>query len=368
MRQNNFQQKKYYFLLQLLRAYAAIFVVYEHLYASFLHFILHKDNIYCSIIKKIILNPLNIENTGALGVVQFFLLSGFVITMVAMRETRSEFAIKRFFRIFPSIVFSLIIITLLYKFLITIGMENYINRYTSHWPSFLSTKEFNLPNFIKNCLLIKVNLNPVLWTLRIEILFYFIVFLVMPYLKKAPIQTHFIILVLCCIMSLLKIVVTDNIIITKIYNQVQYLPYLFLGSLFYLYYSKKISRLFFILLSFLNYLLLVSNICIKYLFLSYLLLIISVYFDEKVLVPKFPLLLGKMSYSIYLNHQTTGTIFLGMLVDFFGYSNEKFLFFFLVICFFVFCISFISYKYIELPSQRFARELISFLKLKCNKF
>ena len=98
------KQRQQYLLLQVLRAYAAFLVIYEHLFGSFIDLIQKDSNIYSKFISNYIFSPLGIvDQGGGLGVVQFFILSGFVITMVGLRETRFEFAVKRLLRILPPI-------------------------------------------------------------------------------------------------------------------------------------------------------------------------------------------------------------------------------------------------------------------------
>src|SRR5208282_2429062 len=58
-----------------------------------------------------IFEPLHLmTHGGAMAVALFFLVSGFVITYVAQRETRREFAIKRVLRIFPPLWLSIVLL------------------------------------------------------------------------------------------------------------------------------------------------------------------------------------------------------------------------------------------------------------------
>jgi peptidoglycan/LPS O-acetylase OafA/YrhL len=46
---------------------------------------------------------------GAFGVVLFFLISGYVVTLALFRETPRQFAIRRFFRIYPAFTVALLV-------------------------------------------------------------------------------------------------------------------------------------------------------------------------------------------------------------------------------------------------------------------
>lgn len=90
---------------------------------------------------------------GAFGVVLFFLISGFVITLAAMRESVKVFVARRFFRIFP-------------LFALTVLVFSIVSPGTSIKTTLLQLTLlgdfFGAPNALLG----------VDWTLRIEILFY----------------------------------------------------------------------------------------------------------------------------------------------------------------------------------------------------
>ena len=104
--------------IQVLRAYACYIVIISHLILQYRTvyngFYVNNGLTFTDYLIEKFFHGLNF---GPLGVIQFFFISGFVITMVAMRENRFEFIVKRFFRLFPPILFSLIIIAILYNVL-----------------------------------------------------------------------------------------------------------------------------------------------------------------------------------------------------------------------------------------------------------
>ena len=95
-----------------------------------------------------------------------------------------------------------------------------------------------------------------------------------------------------------------------------------------------------------------------YLWLSYGFLVLSVYLNSRISVPKWLVSLGNISYSVYLNHMVLGVILMNAILFYIGVSFAKFMFAFLAACLLAVLVSIVSYKYIEVPSQRLARNLI----------
>lgn len=106
---------------------------------------------------------------GRLGVVLFFLVSGYLIPHVADRcKTAAEFIVARFFRIYPPYVASVIL-----GFVVLHGLGVYnISRIT------FFANIFMVQSFLK-----LKDVLPVYWTLKIEIIFYSIC-LISPLFKR----------------------------------------------------------------------------------------------------------------------------------------------------------------------------------------
>jgi len=60
--------------------------------------------------ERYVVEPLHLYQNGEhLGVVLFFIISGFIISHMALRESRSEFAVKRILRIWPALLTALLV-------------------------------------------------------------------------------------------------------------------------------------------------------------------------------------------------------------------------------------------------------------------
>ncbi len=363
-------KEKKFLLIQALRVYACLLVVFGHYFFLYFKDVLHVNNIYTSYLSEYIIQPLNF-NIGNLGVIQFFFISGFVITMVGMRESRFEFIVKRFFRIFPPILFSLLVIALFYIIYHNIyhftDMTKFIG--ANH-----SGGELTIGEFLRNLFLIDNDMTGVTWTLRIEALFYLLVFVFLPLLKTKPAQLYW---------GISSIIIGWYIsksiwgVIKQLYEHcyngyLSYVVYLILGSLFYLYYDKRIKKLDFITLSIVFLVLLLRghqrhyNHHGGYVLLSYGLLALSVYLDNRISVHRALVYLGNISYSVYLNHLTPCFLLMNMAVAYFGYSDNKMMLIFLAMAFVFLGISAFSYKYVEQPAQQLARKFIKDVSLKCS--
>lgn len=94
--------------LDLLRAVASLAVLYVHLSAWFRYH--GGPTTPTDWLNRWLVEPAHFNRDfGFLGVALFFLVSGFVISAVAMRETVGEFAIKRAVRIFPPLAVAVLL-------------------------------------------------------------------------------------------------------------------------------------------------------------------------------------------------------------------------------------------------------------------
>lgn len=141
-----------FYLLDLLRFFAAVAVVFYH------YSIFFKESDFLGFIK--------LTYFGYLGVPFFFILSGFVITASAMNRPPLKFALSRAVRLYPAFWGAL-----LFSVVINLAIGD----------SFFTLKEIFLNATILNDYLGVRNIDGVFWTLQAELKFYGCVFLLLAF-------------------------------------------------------------------------------------------------------------------------------------------------------------------------------------------
>ncbi|MCT2586580.1 acyltransferase family protein [Actinophytocola gossypii] len=164
--------------LDVARVFAALLVFYSHLYNDFIH--AHKgapvppaDWFQSSVLDQLKLD----EGLGTVAVPIFFLLSGFVITPVALRRGAVRFGVYRVVRLYPMLIVAVTICAVL----LSIGRYN---------PLSTLPQEVSVGSFLSNMSLWNFIDRPfgawvaVAWTLAVEFLFYGLIILVLPLLRR----------------------------------------------------------------------------------------------------------------------------------------------------------------------------------------
>lgn len=311
--------------INLLRGPAALMVVYSHLVGAYLSgagetYWLKKwiDTLFT---KPMII----VHDFGQLGVMVFFLISGFLITHVARLENRATFVLRRIFRIYPSYLFFVGLCFILWSVGFSLhGTESF--HQLEDWSVILRwitlTNYFFFPQHI---------ILGVAWTLAIEILFYALVLILMPLIRRAPTATILIELVL----------VAACIVTAKFFGDswylfsatVAYLPYLFIGQVIYFFWAGGMSGARAMLFGWLCYFAVVYGVWVIH---SSTVQpsnskILSLIFALGVFcwAMKFGKIFGKtrlakqfsnVSYSLYLVHGPVGVAILTALHPHIGYS------------------------------------------------
>lgn len=209
--------------LDLIRAVAAPLVFYSHL-ASYWE---QRAGIFAPLVPGIIdgtvRGPLRLEeNFGFFGVALFFLVSGFVVTYRATRETAVEFAVKRILRIYPVLIVVVLVV----------GFVPYIHHHglTSQladpvdWVTVLTNA--TTANFFIAPQVVFVG---VAWTLSIEVLFYLVLLLLMWLLKRHVWAAVLIEVALCW--TAVAVAGDFGSTVSLIGITLSYLPVLLLGQL-----------------------------------------------------------------------------------------------------------------------------------------
>ncbi|APC86073.1 acyltransferase family protein [Vibrio parahaemolyticus] len=242
---------------------------------------------------------------GKYGVQLFFIISGFVIFMSLERVKKPlDFIASRFTRLFPAYWIALIITTLVvYSF----GLPGREVSLTSTVINFTMLQEF-----------FKVrHVDGVYWTLTVELIFYFWMFVLLCANKLNYIQQFIFVLLVISIAYNLGFT-PENKYIEKIFI-VQYIPYFSIGIILFKGYKEglRLSNTILLLMSF--WLMYISNefsvfcLSVFFVFIVY----ISVFCNVRILRIKVFTFLGSISYSLYLLHQNIGYVIINT-----GYKLE----------------------------------------------
>lgn len=344
--------------ISLLRALAVIFVMYDHLVGMWLT----KNNVSWppeEIISGYILEPFGIfQHGGAFAVALFFLVSGFIIPYVARNESRKEFLIKRFFRIYPPLWTS---ITFIIALSILAGWAGLKINNAVPASIFNLFSAATLTNYLR--LPQTPPINGGAWTLIIEVLFYsfFAIFYrnILKHPKAAMIAISFI---FGTIFYFSKIGGHFHLFSA----QCVFISYMFMGTLVFLRWAGYIKSSFFITATAVIWLLFltgtnaitaqplytVEGYAISY-GLAYI-VFATVFRLEGFIRPGAILShMAKISYSTYLLHGCIGLFILDNLYPLIGYLLSL-----VTALVFIFTASHFSHRFVEAPTQRLARELI----------
>ena len=162
------------------RALAALLVFYSHIHVVWMR----RDNGVSSPVTDGVTwafaNPLHLDqqDIGQIGIPIFFLISGFVITPIAMRQGMSRFAVNRALRIYVPLVFAV----LLTGTLLTLGLDPL-------WTGQL--REVTPLTLLTNSLLVNYLIYPqavllgVTWTLVVEVIFYLLLIVLLPAFRRS---------------------------------------------------------------------------------------------------------------------------------------------------------------------------------------
>ncbi len=162
--------------LDFLRIFAFTSVLIGHKFSPILYAFSNDDSIHESL-RFLIKLVLPLCMGGAAGVVVFFLVSGYVIIHILQNELPLEFCIKRIFRIYPLYIFAV-----LFQYSLMILIDHSVINFHFLIPQLLLIGDFfQAPQ----------TLDGVEWTLRVEVLFYFFMFLMRQFKLIGPYSVMF---------------------------------------------------------------------------------------------------------------------------------------------------------------------------------
>ncbi|MFW0765483.1 acyltransferase family protein [Trabulsiella odontotermitis] len=232
---------------------------------------------------------------GAMGVVIFFLVSGYIITHVLQKEATFEFYLKRIFRIYPLYIFAVI-------------AEILINHYNG---SVIPPLSILIPRLllIGDFFNTPLSLAGVEWTLRIEMVFYVFMGLVK---KVGLINKGNALAVLLLVVSLFISNINPFPVAKDFHNAyfTLYTPFLFIGVVVYLSEHKLVNKgiaLISVVTLFYLHLSLIEKINpswgqYNYAFTGTVIFLGSWLYRDKFVESKACNLLSEMTYCVYLFH------------------------------------------------------------------
>ncbi|EAQ6131950.1 acyltransferase [Salmonella enterica] len=374
------QSNKYLFA-HYLRGLAAITVIFAH-YGSayfnanpFLSSIVNvprlTDTSYPWIIQQF---PFDFPGfLATFGVCIFFMISGFVIPISIEKYKCCMFLIKRFFRLFPTylFVYGVNLLVALMGYLIFKGHGVF---YPFDIKDILSSSLIGINTFINGV----VELDPVAWTLAIEILFYFtmaVVFNVVFKLKNKREIGLFDILMLSFFLNLCVIKLSKYYDVlfpagggingASLIKALFFISVMLLGTSFYLHAKGRITAraLFFTLVAQFWGIVYVSmhmhqsamyidsSRVFSWIGITILVFSFCYFMDSQIKEHKVFGFFGDISYPLYLCHSYIGYLILGVISSYLPILPRSFII--LLPLPFVVTVAWYIHKYVEMPSSRF---------------
>lgn len=353
--------------LDWLRALAALLVVWDHLVGQWLS-VQRRGWVPQGLVDRFVAGPLSItQNFGWLGVAMFFLISGFIISHVATTELEWQFALKRLLRIYPPLVLAIIV---------TLGVDamrratGVVDSLSGGLPVAHSIQDVMVSMSLANYLM---SPQPIVlgvaWTLVIEMTFYVIVLMTKRMLNwKVKAVATWVVLAVVGLILLTSRRWGDSYFLFSV--SASYVPLLVLGQIIWLRWSSRIGWLQFGLLSATAWVLFVHGLeLIQPRFLqpdeaygpsivvAYAIFVLMLLNNSRLHRPSFVKFLANRSYSLYLLHGALGLFVLDALGTRIPYTLA------LTVAVAVVVIGTqISYKLVEAPSQRLARNLTTRLR------
>lgn len=217
--------------LDAIRAVAVCLVMYSHVVGIFLHEH-HEDSAVAGLMQGFATDKLNLAvNMGNFGVVLFFLVSGFIVTHTGFAERPRQYAIKRFLRIYPMLVVSVLLAATMF----TVGLHPVATgEQTTVTPLTILTNAT-----LADHLIAPLNLMvDVTWTLIIEMLFYVLLLVALPLLRRAvwPVITGELALI-AVVMATAHLGGSSYFLFAQ---NMSYLPALLLGQIVWAVWSRRI--------------------------------------------------------------------------------------------------------------------------------
>lgn len=350
--------------LDILRAVAVLLVIWDHFTGGVLN-ALGRTWLPSTLVSSVIFDPLAITQYGGfMGVALFFMISGYIITVVMRRETSRTFIIRRVFRIFPMLALMIVVVLL--------TNPPQIQGMSLGQVMGVAFENLTLLNYLRSPHVVLIG---VAWTLAIELVFYLVAILLKPLLTKVPVKLIFP-AALIAVSALL--IATSRMFGGGPYFQLAvffiYIPIFAIGSVFALRDSNEIRPLWGWLLGVLAFgafLYGTNNFYPQFLLPTdsypisaiYVIVIFGVTWVYRESIPRIRVMsaIALISYSLYLVHGVMGKPLLLWLVQ---TQNWPYTAAFVVVVALTFVLSTATYLVIERPANTLARRLTPMRKVK----
>ena len=344
--------------IHLLRAIAAILVVWAHLGPFFLA---RAERGWgpLAVWRSYVADPLHaFQDLGHFAVVVFFLVSGYIITFTSLRESRREFVVKRILRIFPLLAVALVVAAgcaFLGQYLRLMripGLEG--DGISSYIATMLLSNWWSGQPFVIT----------VTWTLQIEVMFYVLALILLKRSKQDALRSTWMMFGMWLGFSVLCIGAPWD---WHLVPHSIYVAFLIVGRIAFLVQDGRIAveraapLLFATILAFV---LLYTRAWPGQLLqagyeplASYAMALAVFWALMQVRLRSLPRVLrftGDISYSIYLLHMPVGMFVLALLHK----GQMPFTLSFVISIATVVGISTITYRLVEQPGQRLARRMV----------
>lgn len=308
--------------IDLLRGPAALLVLYSHFVGVYLASI-HQTYWLKQWVDAAFVRPLVIvDQFGQLGVMVFFLISGFIITHVARSENAVRFGIRRVFRIYPGYWVAAIIVVAF-----GISGTGFQLAWLRDWADV--TRIATITNYLHAPQHLVLGVG---WTLQIEMMYYVLIACVTPLIRRAPFWAMVVELVFVfAVIGHAHSFGDDWYLFAA---NVAYLPYMLIGQAVYLYwagglrghsafvlgwacYLAAVFGMYRILTTFLQ----PTESRILCLVLALGIFVWALNYGHRIGLMRAPKFFSNISYSLYLIHGPLGLWLIAKLHPLIGYGN-----------------------------------------------
>lgn len=337
--------------IELVRAVAPLLVLWVHLAIGYGYVSTY----------DIVAQILRLYDSGAhLGVLLFFLVSGFIISHVANLESRREFVVKRVFRIAPMLLFGVGLCYAISSVLINFGLPPTAGFHARSWADLIRSM-FLVDYFVGSPLTLTVT-----WSLVAEVFFYSLMIASYVRVARSPVRGTLLLIFAVAFTELAMLAAFGPGVQASFY--LLQTEFIFVGRAVYLFVSGKATLLVAVMVG------LVAMLALTALYLltpysrsllfdansvaySWIVAIVLFCFTARfVTYCPLPLrFMSNISYSVYMLHIPVGSAVINIVSARLGMSPSMSFWagFSAVLVF-----SFITYNLIEKPFQRLGRRLL----------